>query len=78
MELFGLTLIFSPLELGYTAPHIAQLSGLNLRKVRRLMTANNLSCRNYSEISQVDLDNVVQEILELDKGIGKLNIFIEN
>ena len=64
-------------ELGYTAPYIAQLSGLHLRRVRRLMTANDLCCRNYSEISDVDLDNLVKEILELDKCLGNFNILTE-
>ena len=41
------------------------------------MTANDLCCRNYSEISDVDLDNLVKEILELDKGLGNFNILTE-
>lgn len=44
---------------------------MNLRKIRRMMSAKNLFCRDYTDISDSDLDNVVREILENDKGLGK-------
>lgn len=34
------------------------------------MSSNDLFCRNYTDIADSDLDHLVREILELDKGIG--------
>lgn len=49
---------------------MTQLFGLNLRKVRRMMESNNPLSRNYTDISDEDLDNLVREILTLDKILG--------
>lgn len=34
------------------------------------MQKNNLVCRNFSDITDDDLDGLVKDILELDKGLG--------
>lgn len=59
------------LELGYTVSFISELSGVHVKKIRRLMTCYGMACRNYTDISDCDLNNLVQEIIHLDRGLGK-------
>lgn len=57
-------------ELGYTVVFISKLTGVNLKKIRRMMTDYGMSCRNYTDISDTDLKNQVREIVQLDRGLG--------
>ncbi|KZS03662.1 Uncharacterized protein APZ42_033567 [Daphnia magna] len=56
------------LELGYTASFIAKLTGVHVKKVRRMMACHGMSCRNYTDISDSKLNNLVREIVQLDRG----------
>ncbi len=37
------------------------------------MAGHGMSCRNYTDISDSDLNNLVREIVQLDRGLGKQN-----
>ena len=54
------------------------MAGVNLKKVRRLMSCHGMSSRNYTDISDLDLSNLVREIVQLDRGLGKYCNYLKN